>query len=422
MSNTSLYGHPVFINGFQPGATEHRLTRIQLSKKASDNGSGKPYDEAWLQRLIMRFPSLLPVNQIEPVFHPLVPICIELPMPVGFLDNLLITPKGDLVLVECKLWRNPEARRKVIAQVIDYATDLSTWTYDKLQQAVQRAQTCDGCGDNKAQTLYQLVVSNNEIDEAAFHDAVSRNLSRGRFLLLIVGDGIQEGVEEIAEFLQRHAGFHFTLALVELALYEKSPQEYFVQPRVLIKTVEVVRNVVSIQDGRIAISPPAPGSSGSTGATAKRTSITEERYFEQLEQKHPGVSGNFKQFLDNIIEHELQPEFGTDSIKLQWTDASGKTWNLGTITSQGPVWTDILGTQAKSVGLIELRNRYLEDLAKLAPEATVKKGKSETARYLAVADKSITIDVLLATQERRDGWIQAIENFQAAVNKASAAD
>ena len=44
--------------------------------------------------------------------------------------------EGYLTLVETKLWRNPEARRTVVAQIIDYASHLSTWTYDDLRQAV----------------------------------------------------------------------------------------------------------------------------------------------------------------------------------------------------------------------------------------------------------------------------------------------
>ncbi len=51
-----------------------------------------------------------------------------------------------------------------------------------------------------------------EVDEQQFNDALTANLRRGRFLLLIVGDGIREGVEAIAEYLQLHAGLHFSLA------------------------------------------------------------------------------------------------------------------------------------------------------------------------------------------------------------------
>ena len=49
------------------------------------------------------------------------------------LDRLLlITPDGNLVLVECKLWRNPQARREVLAQIIDYAKDLIRLDFEAL--------------------------------------------------------------------------------------------------------------------------------------------------------------------------------------------------------------------------------------------------------------------------------------------------
>ena len=51
--------------------------------------------------------------------------------------------EGYLTLVETKLWRNPEARRTVVAQIIDYASHLSTWTYDELRQAVLASRNHD---------------------------------------------------------------------------------------------------------------------------------------------------------------------------------------------------------------------------------------------------------------------------------------
>lgn len=88
-------------------------------------GSGATYDEAWLQQLIQEHPSLLPIGMIEPALQGPIPICMELPVPSGFVDNLMITADGGIVVVETKLWRNPEARREVIGQVLDYAKDLS---------------------------------------------------------------------------------------------------------------------------------------------------------------------------------------------------------------------------------------------------------------------------------------------------------
>jgi len=77
------------------------------------------------------------------------------------------------------------------------------------------------------------------------------NLRRGRFLLLIVGDGIREGVEAIAEYLHAHAGLHFSLGLVELPIYSIPNGDRLAAPRVLARTVLITRNVVAVPDGHI---------------------------------------------------------------------------------------------------------------------------------------------------------------------------
>lgn len=49
------------------------------------------------------------------------PVCAELHTPADPIDALFVTPSGRLVTVAAKLWRNPEAPRTVIAQVLNYA-------------------------------------------------------------------------------------------------------------------------------------------------------------------------------------------------------------------------------------------------------------------------------------------------------------
>jgi hypothetical protein len=90
-----------------------------------------------------------------------------------------------------------------------------------------------------------------EVNEIQFNDALTANLRRGRFLLLIVGDGIREGVEAIAEYLQMHAGLHFSLRLVELPIYIMPNGDRLVAPRVLARTKVVTRNVVALPDGYV---------------------------------------------------------------------------------------------------------------------------------------------------------------------------
>jgi len=56
-------------------------------------------------------------------------------MPFG---PILYENGGRLAVVEVKLWRNPEARRKVVAQILDYAKELSNWDYEDLQREVSK--------------------------------------------------------------------------------------------------------------------------------------------------------------------------------------------------------------------------------------------------------------------------------------------
>jgi hypothetical protein len=90
--------------------------------------------EADLQNLIHAHPTALPIGEIDPMFVGAVPICTELSTPAGSIDNLMVTPSGLPVIVECKLWRNPEGRREVVGQILDYAKELSRWSSSDLQR------------------------------------------------------------------------------------------------------------------------------------------------------------------------------------------------------------------------------------------------------------------------------------------------
>jgi hypothetical protein len=65
----------------------------------------------------------------------------------------------------------------------------------------------------------------------------------------------------------------------------------------------------------------------------------------------------------------------------------------------------------------KLHKRYLTRLVDLEPGAYIKKALKETAWNLAVGGKPLTVDVLVSDQARRDGWIHALGEFQAAVTK-----
>ena len=86
----------------------------------------------------LRYPDLLPLRDIDPSSDPYSTV-YRMRTEAGPLDIAFINQFGRLTLVECKLWRNPEARRKVVAQTLDYARAVSRWSYSDLQRQVAAA-------------------------------------------------------------------------------------------------------------------------------------------------------------------------------------------------------------------------------------------------------------------------------------------
>lgn len=76
----------------------------------------KAVTEVDIQSLVHAYPTCLPIVEIDPMYSGPVPICTELRTPAGAIDIFMVTPSGLPVLVECKLWRNPEGRREVSAR------------------------------------------------------------------------------------------------------------------------------------------------------------------------------------------------------------------------------------------------------------------------------------------------------------------
>ena len=89
--------------------------------------------EEFLQIALHRNPKILPVEEIDPAYAPLVSLGRE----VANIDNLFVSPLGRITLVETKLWRNPQATREVVAQILEYATRLNAWSYEQLEARVR---------------------------------------------------------------------------------------------------------------------------------------------------------------------------------------------------------------------------------------------------------------------------------------------
>src|SRR5215207_1223792 len=217
-----MYGDFFLID--RPGEPVRRATKLPF-------GDTRGRNEAWLRDLLLAHPEVLPISDIDPSFGPLLPLCRELRTEAGPLDLAFINPAGRLTLVECKLWRNPEGRRKVVAQVLDYARVIARWSYSDLQRQVSVATGRQGnIPFETAQSMMPGLIEHH------FTDAVTQTMRSGRFLLLIAGDGIREDVGALAELINRNAAAGFSFGLVEVALYDLGGGGLAVQPRVTART------------------------------------------------------------------------------------------------------------------------------------------------------------------------------------------
>src|SRR4030095_4230167 len=212
------------------------------------------FNEEWIQRLIDTNPGILPISEIDTGFTPAISIGREVSTSVGPIDNLFISPDGYLTVVETKLWRSPEARREVVGQILDYAKELNKWTFSDLDNSVKRYNQQYKNNSDTLLTTVRKHTQLNESDETFFIDNISKNLKRGRFLLLIVGDGIRESVEDMVEYLSRTPQLFFTLALVELQVYKlnQNDNSLIIIPQVVTRTKEITRAVIRIEGDHAA--------------------------------------------------------------------------------------------------------------------------------------------------------------------------
>lgn len=291
----------------------------------------KKLNEKWLQNFIFDNPNTIPINEIEPAFGPLIPICCELGTNAGPIDILFVNENGLLTIVECKLWKNPDARRTVVGQILDYAKELSQWSYSDLQKSLNGPQK------EGADLLIKKVSENVEsLDEIDFIDNVSKNLKRGRFLLLIVGDGIRENVMQITNFLQEYGHLNFCFALVEMSIHSLpeilGEGYFFVQPRVIAQTVEITRAVVRIEDGTVTAKSPIVENNIINPDNNRKTNITEQIFMEQIENVLPGIQIKLISFIELVKNLGLIIDYGKANLMIKSPDTKLR---FGSFTPKG---------------------------------------------------------------------------------------
>lgn len=212
--------------------------------------------ETQLQKLLYDSPELIPTYEED---KPAV-FVREAGLPgSGYTDLLGVDGNGNILVVETKLARNDEARRKVIGQVLEYAAYLWKMSFEDFDSLFRsRAAT---------PVLDLLEVKIPEIVRDEVRDSISRNLSSGAFQLFIAVDQMNEELERIIGYVSSR-GSGLRLEVLEFDLHQSGAMEILVPRRY----------------GQLA-------TDNGTRGPAKPLKTVEEIFAATTNDKHKGIFG-----------------------------------------------------------------------------------------------------------------------------------
>ncbi|AMM31939.1 hypothetical protein SA2016_1259 [Sinomonas atrocyanea] len=280
------------------------------------------YDsEAALQHILHDHPSLVPGVSADAV------ACIEFQSGAGRADIVIVDSDGKLTLVECKLGANPQIRREVIGQVLDYASRI--WRMD-VEEFEQRWKQANG-GLSPFEALS---------DDGAVRAAVAEHLASGHFNLVLAVDGLNDDVKRIVEFLNAVTLPETGVIVAEFAHAREAEVE------ILIPT--------SYGADLVEAKAAAPRTSGRTW--------TVEEYLKSCEDYDPASSKQVAELITAAKQAGFQIEGGkgaSPSLNFGITaDGIGLTWPLALFT---------YGSGLSKTAAVEVRFLYYRELDGLAP-------------------------------------------------------
>ena len=158
-----------------------------------------------LQRLIFEHPELIGEEGSE-----LVSVAREVNTSAGRIDVLTMTTNGTITLVEVKLGRNGQSRREVLAQILDYISELTDYSYFKLNAAT----------NGELERVVEGLENNTELPRI-----IEDNLRNGLVRLVIAVDESNDDLRRLVEFVARHTDLR--VDLVEIKKYLNNGEYYY---------------------------------------------------------------------------------------------------------------------------------------------------------------------------------------------------
>lgn len=238
-----------------------------------------------LQELLAASPNIISMDEIRPGAGPLVAAVREFSLPVGYIDILAFTARGDIAIIECKLAKNTQAKREVIGQILDYAAHIWDMNYEELDQSIQNMT-------NKSLADFVHEQSNDpDWAEEEFRANVRSALEQGNFILTIAVNEINEELNRIVRYVNSAGNPAFSFAALEMRRFHKSSIEM------------LVPHVFGPTHSASSSKPPSLGQKWS-----------ELSVFEAIRAKEPVAESVAKQILDWAKSRMLRITWGQGSV------------------------------------------------------------------------------------------------------------
>ena len=189
------------------------LIRSSAKKSWQIVNSAKFKLEEELHNLLYDSPDVLPLADLNPEANPIEFFIREAGLPgSGHTDLIGFDKYGKIVIVECKLAKNAEIKRKVIGQILEYAAFLWGLSYDDIDAISMRSE-----GKSLSELAKASMGKDFKPDE--FRMGVENSLTHGDFELIIAVDKINHELERIIEYLDKSEKPGIQIRALEVRLF-----------------------------------------------------------------------------------------------------------------------------------------------------------------------------------------------------------
>jgi hypothetical protein len=153
-------------------------------------------------------PDILPASDINPLLRAIVPIGRQVTAGVNCIDLLFLADTGHLIVIECKLIKNPEARREVVPQLLEYYLSITTsWNSKHVMSIAEEYLLRSSNSLHKDQTvttqLNTILESKTEqplLTEAILKKRIDRQIKNP--ILVIAGNRLDPRALVLSDFLR----------------------------------------------------------------------------------------------------------------------------------------------------------------------------------------------------------------------------